>query len=339
MILSVGQPAASPRLMDAVVFRRQGEAREVLQLERIPVPECAPGDVLVKVTLSGVNPTDWKVRSGFSGPMRFEFAVPHQDGVGIVADVGKGVDRGRIGQRVWVYQASYERPWGTAAQYSLVRERQAVPVPEGIDDELAASLGVPAMTAHYALLKDGPIAGQTVLVAGGGGQVGHFAVELAKRAGAQVIATVGSDDHARQAREAGADAVLSYRDPDLAQQVRQVAPGGVERILEVAPSANAVLDAQVLAQAGRIVIYAPDLPRLELETQRLMGLNAHVDFMLLYLIPDAAKAAAVSDITDALSEGALTRLPSRYFSLEETWAAQDAVRIGGQGKILVRIPS
>src|SRR6266568_5372774 len=211
--------------MKAALYRSTGKAADVLRVEEIDRPEPGPGEVLVRVYASGVNPTDYKARSGAVPRPIDGFQVPHQDGAGAIEAVGAGVDPGRVGQRVWLYFAAAGRRWGTAAEWTVVPERQAVPLPDGASFELGATLGVPAMTAHYCLFADGPVAGRTVLVAGGAGAVGHFAIELAKRAGACVIATVSGPEKAALAAKAGADLVVNYRSPDAAQQVQAFAPG------------------------------------------------------------------------------------------------------------------
>jgi NADPH2:quinone reductase len=198
--------------MRAALYDHHGPAREVLRVEDLERPEPGPGEVRVRVEVSGINPTDWKSRSGATPRPIDGFQIPHLDGAGVIDAVGDGVDPGRTGQRVWVWMASAGRRWGTAAEWTVVPERQAVPLPASASAELGASLGVPALTAHRCLFADGPVDGKTVLVAGGAGAVGHFAIELAKRAGARVIATVSGPHKAELAAKAGADLVVNYRE-------------------------------------------------------------------------------------------------------------------------------
>jgi NADPH:quinone reductase len=198
--------------MRAALYDHHGPAREVLRVEDLERPEPGPGEVRVRVEVSGINPTDWKSRSGATPRPIDGFQIPHLDGAGVIDAVGDGVDAGRTGQRVWVWMASAGRRWGTAAEWTVVPQRQAVPLPDNASAELGASLGVPAMTAHRCLFADGPVDGKTVLVAGGAGAVGHFAIELAKRAGARVIATVSGPHKAELAAKAGADLVVNYRE-------------------------------------------------------------------------------------------------------------------------------
>src|SRR5580658_7853662 len=178
------------RAMRAAVYDEIGASADVLRVEEVECPEPGPGEVRIRIEYSGINPTDWKSRSGLTSRKIDGFQIPHHDGVGVIDAVGDGVDASRIGHRVWTWMAAGGRKWGTAAQWSVVPDRQAVTLPDGVSSELAVALGVPAMTAHRCLFADGPVAGKTVLVAGGAGAVGHFAIELAKHAGARVVTTV-----------------------------------------------------------------------------------------------------------------------------------------------------
>src|SRR3954447_5243233 len=236
----------------AVVYSRNG-GPEVLEVVERPVPEPGPGEVRVRITRSGVNPTDWKSRQRDSGGPVDPPQVPGQDGAGVVDAVGPGVEAALHGLRVWVWEAAYQRPNGTAQDWALVPARQAVLLPDTASFDLGASLGIPFMTAHRCLTvtEDGPerlgpgaLAGRTVLVAGGAGAVGNAAVQLARWSDATVITTVSSPRKALLAAAAGADHVVDYRDEDVVREVRKIAPDGVDTVVEVAPAANAGLDAQ-----------------------------------------------------------------------------------------------
>src|SRR5271165_4559263 len=194
--------------MMAALYDRHGPAADVLKVVEVEQPEPGPGQVRVRMQLSGINPTDWKARAGMTPRPMEGFQIPHHDGAGVIDAVGEGVDQGRIGQRVWTWLAASGNQWGTAAQWSVLPSRQAVPLPDGASAELGACLGVPAMTAHRCLYADGPVAGKNVLVAGGAGAVGHFAIELAKFGNARVAATVSGPHKAELARQAGADLVV-----------------------------------------------------------------------------------------------------------------------------------
>src|SRR5262252_10356941 len=308
--------------MRAAVYRTTGAARDVLRVEDVARPEPAPGEVLVRVRASGVNPTDFKTRAGATARPVDDFQIPHHDGAGVIEAVGAGVDPGRVGERVWLWLAAAGRRWGTAAEWTALPARQAVPLPDGASFELGASLGVPAMTAHYCLFSDGPVNGQTVLVAGGAGAVGHFAVELAKRAGARVVSTVSGPQKAELAAKAGADLVVNYRQPDAADQIKSFAGSeGVDRVVEVALGANLQLDLAVVARPdARIVCYAAEPADSVLPVRACMNANVMFRFVLLYGVPADALIQAAGDIADALADGALTGLPVVRFPLDETAA-------------------
>ncbi|HLH82682.1 MAG TPA: NADPH:quinone reductase [Trebonia sp.] len=320
--------------MKAAVYRGTGPARDVLRVEEMDRPEPGPGEVLVRVHASGVNPTDFKARSGAVPRPIAEFQVPHQDGAGVIEAVGAGVDPARTGERVWVWFAAHGSRWGTAAEYTVVPARQAVHLPEGASFEFGASLGVPAMTAHRCLFADGPIAGKTVLVAGGAGAVGHFAIELAKWAGARVVTTVSSPEKASLAAKAGADLVVNYRDEDAAEQIKAFA-ATVDRVTEVALGANLKLDLAVAGPSTVVVTYAADGPDPVLPVRACMTANVTLRFVLLYGVPDLALDEAAADITAAVTAGALTELPAHRFPLSEIASAHEAAEGGAIGKVIV----
>ncbi len=320
--------------MRAASYDRYGPAAEVLEVRDVERPAPGPGEVLVRVALSGVNPTDWKSRGGSTPRPIDGFQIPHHDGAGVIEAVGEGVDPARAGQRVWLWLAAAGRRWGTAAEWSVVPEDQAVPLPDGASDELGASLGVPAMTAHWCVFADGPVAGKTVLVAGGAGAVGHFAIELAARAGARVIATASGLEKAELARKAGAAHVVNYRDADAADQIRAAA-GQTDRVIEVALGANLALDLAVARPGSMIVTYAAEPADPVLPVRACMTANLALRFILLYGVPRPALRRAAQDISAALAEGALTELPVHRFGLSDIVAAHQAVEAGALGKVLV----
>jgi len=318
----------------AALYDSHGPAAKVLRVEEVERPEPGPGEVRVKVAVSAVNPTDFKSRGGSTPRPIDGFQIPHQDGAGVIDAAGDGVDRARIGQRVWLWLAAAGRRWGTAAEWTVVPERQAVPLPDGVSMELGAHLGVPAMTAHRCLFADGPLTGQTVLVAGGAGAVGHFAVQLARRAGAQVIATVSGPQKAELARQAGAEHVVNYRDPDAAEQIKAVARR-VDRVVEVALGANLGLDLALAHPDTVIVTYAAEPADPVLPVRACMTANVLLRFILLYNVPDAALDQAAADVSAALAEGALTELPNHRYPLSDIVAAHEACEAGPVGKVLV----
>jgi NADPH2:quinone reductase len=325
--------------MRAAVYERYGPARDVLRVTEIDRPDPGPGEVRVRMRVSGVNPTDWRVRSGSQSDADppFPYLVPNQDGAGEIDAVGAGVDPGRAGMRVWVWFAAHGRQHGSAAQWVCLPERQAVPLPDGASFDIGASLGIPALTAHHCLFRDGALEGRTVLVAGGAGAVGHFAIELARRGGAHVIATVSSDEKAELARGAGAETIVNYRADDAAAAIRAAAPEGVDRIVEVAPTANAALDSEVIAPNGVVSIYAAD-GELATPVRPLMGRNVVLRFVLVYTVAPEWLARAVEDVSAALAAGDLSELPVHRFRLDDIAAAHEAVESGAVGKVLVDIP-
>lgn len=320
--------------MLAAVYRQPGTS-SVLSVEEVPVPEPGPGEVRVRLRVAGVNPTDWKSRATAAPPGPFQ--VPGQDGAGDVDAVGAGVDPRRVGERVWVwFAAAGGRLWGTAAQWTVVPEHQAVPLPGSASYDLGAGLGIPAMTAWHCLFADGDLRGRTVLVAGGAGAVGNAAVSLAVRGGARVLATASSDQKAGLARAAGAEAVVDYRASDAAARLRALVPAGVDRVVEVALGANLELDLAVTRPHAVIAVYADD--ELRTGVRPLMVANLTVRFMLVYGLPREALDAAVRGVREAVAAGALQPLPTTRFALDDIAAAHDAVEAGAPGKVLVDLP-
>jgi len=339
----------------AVVYERVGEPG-VLHLVDRSEPSPGPGEVLVRVAFSGVNPTDWKTRRG-PGPdqppaeLAFPQMVPNQDGAGTIVGVGEAVAPDRVGQRVWLWEAAWQRADGTAQELVALPAGQAIPLPERASLELGASLGIPSLTAHRCLTvaEDGPVhlgpgalAGRTVLVAGGAGAVGHAAIELANWSGARVVTTVSSSEKATLARAAGAKHVVNYRAEDAAQAVRRLVPGGVDLIVEVAPGANAELDLAVLAKHGTIAAYASDREAVALKIRPNMVVNARYQFVLVYTEPEAAKRRGLEDVQVAVRSGVLrvgpeVGLPLHRFPLERTADAHAAVEGNIVGKVLIEV--
>ena len=339
--------------MRATVYSKTG-GPDVLQLVERPVREPEAGEVRVRVQVSGVNPTDWKARRGAheGEELPFPEVVPNQDGAGTIDAVGTGVPADRVGESVWLWEAAWKRADGTAQEFVVLPASQAARLPDGLSFDVGASLGIPALTAHRCLtvsdlgprrLEPGALAGQTVLVAGGAGAVGHAAIQLARWAGARVISTVSSDQKAGLARAAGADQVVNYRSRDSRKEILALAPDGVDMVVEVAAAANAGLDEAVLAANGVVAAYAADSPDdLALDVHELMYRNVRYQFVLVYTVPEPAKAQALSDVTFAASEGALAvgedaGLPLHRFSLEQTADAHAAAEAGAVGKVLIDV--
>lgn len=326
--------------MKAVVYERPGDV-SVLQLRDIERPEPAEGEVRVRLAVSGVNPSDWKSRAHatYGGP-EGEFKVPHQDGAGVIDAIGPGVDKSRIGERVWIYFAAWQRRWGTAAQWTVLPTDQAVRLPAHASNDLGATLGIPALTAFRCLMSDGPIAGANILVTGGAGAVGYCAIQLAKWAGARVVTTVSSEEKGQIARGAGADVVVNYRDGNMMDQLRAAAPNGVDRVVDVALGVRGKDDMALLAPGGVIAAYATEgSQNMDLPIRAMMDKNALMRFVMIYRVPRVELRRAVVGVSAAVEAGALTKtLPFRRFPLEETAAAQQAGEKGGIGRIIVDIP-
>ena len=339
--------------MRSVVYSRTGDP-SVLRLVDRDLTEPGPGEVRVRVVVSGVNPTDWKSRlgSGDGAAPPFPEVTPNQDGAGVVDALGEGVLDLAVGDRVWVYLAGHQRPTGTAQEYTNLPASRVVRLPTEANFDIGASLGVPAMTAHRALTvsEDGPdrlhpgaLAGKVVLVAGGAGGVGHAAIQLARWAGATVTTTVSGAAKAALAAAAGADHVINYRDVDAATAIKKVAPDGIDLVVEVAISANSQLNIDVVKPRASVASYANDRGgEFTLDVRQNMIKNLRYQFVLLYTVGDAALTAAVEDITLALVDGALpvgenAGLPLHRFPLAKTAAAHQAVQDGAVGKVLVDV--
>jgi len=314
--------------MRAAWYERNGDAAEVLTVGDMPDPEPGPGEVRVRLHASGVNPSDVKSRAGTTRKIAFPRVIPNSDGAGVVDRVGPGVDVGRVGSRVWVYNGQWERPFGTSAELICLPAALAVPLPEGLSFEQGACLGIPVMTAHRCLFADGPIAVKKVLVTGGAGVVGHYAIQLAKWAGAEVVATVSSEAKAEHARAAGADHVLNYRTEDVTARVRQLT-GGVDRIVEVDLGVNLPVSIQILRPSGTIAAYASvGKPMPELPYQAMMRNNLTVRVVLVYTMPDAAKRQAAEDIARWVREWKPLFAIAARFPLAEVVAAHRTVEAG-----------
>jgi NADPH2:quinone reductase len=326
--------------MRAAWYERQGAAADVLQVGERDRPEPGRGEVRVRIHASGVNPSDTYGRAGTQAPMAFPWVIPHQDGAGVVDAVGADVAPERIGERVWVYEATFNRQVGTAAEYCVVPAARAVRLPDGVDFEVGACLGIPAMTAHRAVFADGPVNGQVILVTGGAGAVGSTAIQLAVWGGATVLATVSSEEKARAARESGAAHVINYREQDVAPEVVRLNGGaGVDRVVDVDFGGNLATTLQVLKPGGAIASYAsrgdqaPSVP-----FRQLMVKNVTVHAILVYTMAESAKTAAGQDITRALDAGALRPILTSRLPLERIVEAHQHVeRVASIGNTVLQI--
>jgi NADPH:quinone reductase len=337
--------------MRSIVYTATGTS-DVLQLVERPIPQPSSGEVRVRMVVSGVNPTDWKRRAAQTGPSEIgEAVVPNQDGAGIVDAVGDGVVNLTVGDRVWIFLAQHESTEGTAQEFAIVAAWKTVKLADSVSFDVGASLGVPAMTAHRALtvhedapsrLAPGALTGRTVLVTGGAGAVGHAAIQLARWAGATVITTISSVEKAALASAAGAHLTVDYTVGDPAAAIRAAAPDGVDIVVDVDIIRNVDLIGRVLATRGSVAIYANSGAAATIPMRAFMGLNARLQYVLLYTVGEVALANAAADVTSAAAAGALEvgearGLPIIRFALADTAGAHDAVESGAVGKVLIDI--
>lgn len=323
--------------MKAACYDERGNAQDVLMLRNMPKPVPGHGEVLVRLHATGVNPSDTKARAGRrSRNAAFKTVIPHQDGAGIIEAVGKAVDPGRVGERVWLYEAQLGRPFGCAAQYTSVPSANAVPLPDNTSYEEGACLGVPAITAHYCVSADGPVRDKVILVTGGAGAVGFYAIQFAKLEGAKVISTVRTQEQARIAEIAGADLIVFRETDDICSRIAEFTGEqdgrGVDRIIEVALGANLATSARVLKRNGVIAAYASDRdPAPALPFHDLLALNATIRCVLVYSTTRRDHAKAVDAITRALKENKLKHNIGRRFTLDQIIDAHLAVEAGTAG--------
>lgn len=327
--------------MRTALYARTGPAHDVLSIVERDRPEPGPGEVRVRVVWSGVNPSDVKARAGTrSSALPFPQIVPHSDGAGVIDAVGAGIPQQRIGQRVWLWNAAWGRADGTAAEWVVLPSAQAVEMPAGVALEVGANFGIPALTACHAISVDGGVPGKRVLVAGGAGAVGHYAVQMARLSGArQVIATVSSADKAARARDAGADVVIDYRHEDLVERVRAATDGhGVDCIVEVDFAVNVDQDFAMLAQEGRIVVYGSGAGEIRLPFVPAILKNARLSFFIVYHLSSADRAAAIARLHGWVEAGALQHAIALRLPLERIAEAHEAVESGRAiGNVLLAV--
>jgi len=325
--------------MKAVWYERTGPATDVLTYGDMPAPMAGPGEVRIRLEASGVNPADVGRRGGGYRAMEFPRVIPNSDGAGLIDQVGDGVTRLSTGQRVWLFNGQRNgRAFGTAAEYIALAEHLVTPLPDRLSFAAGATLGIPCMTAWCCLFGDGPIAGQTVLVTGGAGAVGHYAVQLAKWGGARVIATVSSAMKAEQARHAGADLVINYKNEDVvAKALAFTGQHGVDRVVDVDFGGNIATTLKAMAVNSTIAVYAtngnrnPAVPMREL-MEKCIALRA----LVLYALPPALLAAAQADISKWLAAGPRIHNIAAQFALSDTAQAHLAVEKGDKlGTVIV----
>ena len=328
-------------MMKAITYSEFGVSTEVLKVKELPIPKVDKDEVLVALEFSGSNPSDAKSRAGnrpgITKP-QFEQIVPNSDGSGIITAVGEAIDKSRIGQRVWIWNGQWQRPNGTAAEYISVPSAQAVEMPADMSFETGACLGIPGLTASYCTLGDGGLGGKTVFVSGGAGAVGHTCIQLAKWSGATVIAS-GSENGFEHIREAGADHVFDYRDPDLSNKILDICPPGVDRAIEVEFGENVNLLHKIVKQNGEISLYggAKNMtPTFPFGPYLFKALK--INIALIYILPKQDRDIAIKALHDAHSDGALNMAVGNVFSLEECAKSHDATLTPGRrGSVLIKI--
>jgi NADPH2:quinone reductase len=326
--------------MRAAYYTQQGPATEVLIVGEQPTPEPGPGEVRVRLRWSGVNPSDWKTRKGGGGrQLMAPLIIPHSDGAGVIDAVGQGVPASRIGERVWIWNGQWKRPFGTAAQWIALPSAQAVTLPDGVDEEAGACLGIPAFTAMHAVRLAAPRPGSTVLVAGGAGSVGHCAIQMAKARGATVIASASTPAKAQHAKAAGANHVFDYRATDFAAQVKAATGGaGVDAVIEVNLTANASQYAGFLKAHGQVIVYGITGAEANLPALWLMQNSVALKFFMIYDIPQVDREAALQEMEALLRTQRLHHTVALRLPLDRIAEAHDIVERGEvMGHVLLEV--
>lgn len=327
--------------MRAALYRKFGQARDVLELCDIDAPEPAAGEVLVRVHASAINPSDVKKRAGaFPDLLDAGFVIPNSDGAGVIESVGEGVDKSRKGERVWVFQAQHERRFGTAAEYVAISSNCAPRLPEKAGFDAGACLGIPAMTAHRAVFADGEIEDKTLLIMGGAGRVGYYAVQWARRAGATVITTASNAVDKATCLDAGADHVVDHRANNFAQQVLEASKGAlIDRVVDLEFGTNLPVSVEVLRVGGTIAAYGSARnPEPVLPFYKMMYKDLAVRMIIVYSMPVSAKDHAIADINSALSHGWLKHRIARTLPLEDIAVGNEIVEAGeARGAVVLNI--
>ena len=327
--------------MRAAWFEEFGAASDVLKVGQLDAPEAGPGEVLVRMRTSGINPSDVKKRAGsFPDLLDNGLVIPNSDGAGIIEAVGEGVDKSRVGERVWVFQAQYARRFGTAAEYVAISSNCAPRLSKNAEFDVGACLGIPVMTAHRAVFADGDVEDQTVLVTGGAGRVGYFAVQWANHAGATVIATASNPEDAETCRNAGAHHVINHRDEGFAASVLEASGGKlIDRVVDVEFGANLPVSVEVLSVGGTIATYAStQIPEPKLPFFQMMYKDLTVRLIIVYAMPDSAKDHAIADISKALADGWLQHRIADTLPLDEIAKGNEIIEQGDcRGAVILTI--
>jgi NADPH2:quinone reductase len=321
--------------MRAAYYERNGTAREVLRVDDVETGSAGPGEVRVKLATSGVNPSDVKSRQGATRKIAWPRVIPQSDGAGVIDQVGDGVSKSRIGERVWVWNGQWKRAFGTAAEFITMPAAQAVKLPDKVSFETGACLGIPAMTAYHAVALSEATKRTTLLVAGGAGSVSQYIIQFAKMAGATVLTTISSPDKAKAAREAGADHAIDYKRDNVGERVMELtAKKGVDAVIEMDLAANAKLIPSVLRPKGSVIIYGTG-PEAVLPAAFCLVNTITLKFFLVYELDAPEREAAIVAITRALEQGKLQNRIGPSIPLSHITAAHEAVEAGSLGNVIV----
>jgi NADPH:quinone reductase len=325
--------------MRAAFYEKNGPAREVLTLADIDTPKPGPGEVRVKLKTSGVNPSDVKAREGRTRKIGYPRVIPHSDGAGEIDMVGEGVPAQRIGERVWTWNAQWKRAFGTCADYVVVPAALAVPLPASASFETGACLGIPAMTAYHAVEVAGAAKGTTVLVTGGAGGVGHYAIQFAKARGATVLTTVSSEAKAKLAIAAGADHAVDYKRENVAERAMALTgKAGIDAVVEMDLAANAKLYPGLLHARSSVVVYGTGSAEATIPAQFMLVNAIAIKFVYVYELTAGERTAAVSAITRMLEDQALINNVALTLPLNDVVAAHEAVEQGkAMGNVVVTL--
>mgnify|MGYP001324702945 CR=1 FL=1 len=326
--------------MKAVWYTKTGKAADVLKVGELDDPVPVAGEVLVKIKTSGINPSDVKTRAGARGDLQFPRVIPHSDGSGEIVDVGEGVDRNRIGERVWIWNGAFGRADGTCAELISLPEFQAVKINNDVSYESAACMGIPASTAYYGILADGSVKGKTVLISGGAGAVGFYGIQMAKLSGANVITTISSDEKAEIANNAGADKVINYKNENVLEEIMEYTENdGVDRIFEVEFGGNLPINEKIIKPNGVIAAYG-SMAEMEpkLPFYNLMFKGVKIDTFLIYSIEKKFREEILNGLSELLNQNSLKHIISQTYSINDVVSAHKAIESGSViGNIVIEI--
>lgn len=325
--------------MRAAYYEKNGAARDVLRVDDVDDPQPGPGEVRVRLKTSGVNPSDVKAREGRTRKIGFPRIIPHSDGAGDIDMVGEGVAAARKGERVWVWNAQWKRPFGTSAEYVVLPSALAAPLPLGATYEAGACLGIPAMTAYHAVATAGATKGSKILVTGGAGGVGHYAIQFAKARGATVLTTVSSEAKAALARQAGADHTIDYKSESVGDRLMMITgKAGVDAVIEMDLAANAKFYPAWLSPRGQVVVYGTGSAEATLPAQPLLVNAMKIEFIYVYELTAPERTAAISAINRMIESKTLINNVAVTMPLSDIAAAHEAVEQGKtMGNVVVTL--